>query len=126
MNYITIHGRLTRDPELRKTQSDVSVCNFSVAVDRRYQSKEEKLTDFFDCVAWRGLADLINTHFSKGKEILLSGEMQSRKWKDKEGNNRISWEIQVESFDFCGSKRDEAGTAGQFTDIDDSDGDLPF
>lgn len=133
MNYITIHGRLTKDPELRKTQSDVSVCNFTVAVDRRYQSKEEKQTDFFDCVAWRGLADTIHQHFSKGKEIILSGEMQSRKWVDNDGKNRISWEIQVGNFDFCGSKKDSTpgtnyNSAGAvLVEVDEQEsGELPF
>lgn len=104
LNHITIHGRLTVDPELHQTQSGVSVCNFTVAVDRSYKNGEEKQTDFFTVVCWKGLADMVSKHFAKGKEILVSGEMQSRKWQDNEGNNRISWEIMAKGVDFCGSK----------------------
>jgi len=138
MNFIAIHGRLTRDPEMRTTQSGVSVCNFTVAVDSSYSRQgEEKQTTFFDVVAWRGLADMVSKYFHKGKEIVVTGEMQSRKWQDKDGNNRVSWEIQANSVDFCGSKGDnsnsgyapaqaapDAGTEG-FAEIED-DGDLPF
>lgn len=106
LNHITIHGRLTADPELKQTQSGVSVCNFTVAVDRSYKNGEEKLTDFFTVVCWRGLADMVSRYFTKGKEILVCGEMQSRKWQDNEGNKRISWEIMANSVDFCGNKSD--------------------
>ena len=83
------------------------MCNFTVAVDSSYSRQgEEKQTTFFDVVAWRGLADTISKYFTKGKEIVVSGEMQSRKWQDKDGNNRISWEIMADSVDFCGSKGD--------------------
>ena len=79
LNHITIHGRITNDIELKQTQSGVSVCNFNVAVDRSYKKEgEEKQTDFFTVVCWRGLAELVSKHFHKGKEILVSGEMQSR------------------------------------------------
>ncbi len=104
LNHITIHGRLTQTPELKQTQSGVSVCNFTVAVDRSYKNGEEKQTDFFTVVCWRGLAELVSKHFHKGKEILVSGEMQSRKWQDNEGNNRTSWEVIANAIDFCGSK----------------------
>ena len=104
LNHITIHGRLTKDPELRQTQSGVPVCNFTVAVDRSFNKGEDKQSDFFDCVAWRGLAELLSKYFSKGKEIVVYGEMQSRKWSDKEGNNRLSWEVMATGVDFCGSK----------------------
>lgn len=126
LNHIAIHGRITRDPELKQTQSGVSVCNFTVAVDRNHTKQgEDKVADFFDCVAWRGLADLISKYFTKGKEIVLDGEMQSRKWVDKEGNNRLSWEVQVNNVDFCGSK---GGTTQnrEFEDLPADDGDLPF
>lgn len=105
-NHIVVHGRLTADPELKQTQSGVSVCRFTVAVDRSYKNGEEKLTDFFTVVCWRGLADMVSKYFAKGKEILVSGEMQSQKWQDNEGNNRTSWEIMANSVDFCGSKSD--------------------
>lgn len=111
MNNITLHGRLTKDPEVKTTQSGVTVCNISVAVDRRHQSGETKQTDFFDCSAWRGAAEVISKYFTKGKEILLSGEMQSRKYTDKSGVNRTAWNVQIESFDFCGSKSDSGNQA---------------
>lgn len=134
LNHITIHGRLTADPESKQTQSDVSVCRFTVAVDRSYKNGEEKLTDFFTVVCWRGLADMVSKYFAKGKEILVSGEMQSRKWQDNEGNNRTSWEIMANSVDFCGSKSDNGGNsaptyktnnAPKFEEIGDEDS-LPF
>lgn len=104
-NHIAIHGRITNDIELKQTQSGVSVCNFNVAVDRSYTKQgEEKQTDFFTVVCWRGLAELVSNYFHKGKEILVSGEMQSRKWTDNDGNNRTSWEIMASTVDFCGSK----------------------
>lgn len=131
LNTITIHGRLTADPELKQTQSGVSVCNFTVAVDRSYTKGEDKITDFFTVVCWRGLADMVSKYFGKGKEILVSGEMQSRKWQDNDGNNCVSWEIQANTVDFCGSKGNDTPTAGNatqsdFTPIDDTDEDLPF
>ena len=131
LNHITIHGRLTAEPELKQTQSGVSVCNFTVAVDRSYKNGEEKQTDFFTVVCWRGLADMVSKYFAKGKEIIVSGEMQSRKWQDNEGNNRISWEIMANGVDFCGSKSDNGGnsattnSAPKMEKIDPSD-DLPF
>lgn len=130
LNSITIHGRLTSDPELKKTPSGVSVCNFNVAVDRSYTKGEDKITDFFTVVCWRGLADMVSKHFTKGKEILVKGAMQSRKWKDNDGNNRISWEIQADTVDFCGNKGNSTPTTqnttqGEFEVIED-DEDLPF
>lgn len=132
LNHITIHGRLTADPELKQTQSGVSVCNFIVAVDRSYKNGEEKQTDFFTVVCWRGLADMVSKHFAKGKEILVSGEMQSRKWQDNDGNNRVSWEIQANGVDFCGSKGNTNPTTENATQgdlnavVDDTESDLPF
>ena len=108
LNHIVIHGRLTQDPELKQTPSGVSVVSFSVAVDRAYRSGDDKQTDFFTVVCWRGLADMVSKYFSKGKEIIVGGEMQSRKWQDKDGNNRIAWELNASTVDFCGSKADSA------------------
>ena len=132
INLITIHGRLTADPELKQTQSGVSVCTFTVAVDRSYSKGEDKITDFFTVVCWRGLADMVSKYFCKGKEIIVSGEMQSRKWQDNDGNNRVSWEIQANTVDFCGSKGNntpsaENATQTDFVPIEDeSEDDLPF
>lgn len=104
LNSITIHGRLTQDVELKQTSSGVDVCSFTVAVDRSFTKGEDKITDFFTVVCWRGLAEIVSKYFTKGKEIIVSGKMQSRKWQDNNGNARVSWEIQADSVDFCGSK----------------------
>ena len=137
MNFVAIHGRLTSPPEMRQTQSGVSVCNFTVAVDRNFTRQgEEKQTDFVPCVAWRGLAEHIGRWFTKGKEIIVVGELQSRKWQDNDGNNRVSWEIQAQSVDFCGSKEsrsnnhdteDDSSKLNEpvFTEMTDDDP-LPF
>lgn len=108
MNSISIHGRLTRDVELKTTQSGKSVASFSVAVDRAYKDAEgNKQTDFFNCKAWGGAADVIAQYFSKGSEIALTGEMRNDRYKDKDGNDRDWWYINVSTFDFCGSKSDK-------------------
>ena len=129
MNFIAIHGRLVRDPEIRQSQSGVSVTTITVAVDRSYSAGGEKQTDFFDCVFWRQGAEFVSKYFSKGKEIIVTGEMQSRKWTDKAGNNRISWEIQNCHAEFCGGKSDNSAPAEPVSDlpvIDDTDSSLPF
>jgi single-strand DNA-binding protein len=131
MNIIAIKGRLVRDPEIRKTSNDISVCTITVAVDRPYSTGGEKQTDFFDCVFWRQGAEFVSKYFSKGKEIIVHGEMQSRKWQDKDGNNRISWEIQNAHAEFCGGKSDTASTpnaepVANFEMLNDTDMQLPF
>lgn len=102
MNCIIIKGRLTSDPELKHTQNDTPVCSVNVAVDRPYS--KEKETDFFTVVFWRQAAEFVCKYFSKGQEILVQGEMQSRKYEDKEGNNRVAWEVKADRVEFCGSK----------------------
>ena len=133
MNIIAIKGRLVRDPEMRRTQSGVAVTTITVAVDRAYDADGEKQTDFFDCVFWRQGAEFVSKYFSKGKEIIVQGEMQSRKWQDKDGNNRISWEIQNAHAEFCGGKSDNGAAptpgstpASGFVVLDDNDISLPF
>ena len=134
MNIIAIKGRLVRDPECRKTPNDITTCKITVAVDRAYSSGGEKQTDFFDCVFWRQGAEFVNKYFSKGREIIVHGEMQSRKWTDKEGNNRISWEIQNAHAEFCGGKGETApatyeapaASASDFAMLNDTDLQLPF
>lgn len=125
MNNITLHGRLVRDPELKEIQvkdGSTSVCNFTVAVDRDYGEE----TDFFNCKSFGKAAEAINKFFHKGKEILLTGEMQCRKYKDKDGNNRYAWEVAVRKFEFCGKKDDAAAsdTPEGFEAINDED--IPF
>ena len=108
LNHIVIMGRLTRDPELRTTQSGVSVTSFTVAVDRDFGGRDggEKQTDFIDCVAWRQTADFVSKYFTKGRMAVVSGRLQSRKWQDRDGNNRTSWEIVADNVYFGESRRD--------------------
>ena len=108
LNHITIMGRLTRDPELRSTQSGVSVTSFTVAVDRDYSGRDggERQTDFIDCVAWRQTGEFVSKYFHKGSMIVVSGRLQSRKWQDRDGNNRTSWEVVADNVYFGESRRD--------------------
>lgn len=104
MNLIAIKGRLVRDPELKTTQSGVSVCTITVAVDRSFSPNGEKIADFFDCVFWRQGAEFVSKYFQKGKEIIVTGEMQSRKYEAQDGTKRTVWEIQNCHAEFCGGK----------------------
>ena len=110
LNHITIMGRLTRDPELRTTQAGVSVTSFTVAVDRDFGGRDggERQTDFIDCSAWRSTAEFVNKYFRKGSMVVVSGRLQSRKWQDRDGNNRTSWEINVDNVYFGESRRDSS------------------
>lgn len=108
LNTIILMGRLTRDPELKTTRSGVSVTEFTIAVDRDFTRQgEEKQTDFFDVIAWRSTAEFVSRYMTKGQLIAVQGSMQSRKWQDKNGNNRISWEVQADNVYFAESKRDD-------------------
>lgn len=114
MNNIKITGRITHDLELKYTPNGVAVCSFSVAVDRGYKTAGgEKQTDFFNVVAWRQQAEFVCKYFSKGRLILADGEMQSRKYTDKSGNERIMWEISANKIEFMGDK--PAGGSAQTT-----------
>ena len=108
LNHIVVMGRLTRDPELRTTQSGVNVASFTVAVERDFGGRDgaERQTDFFDCAAWRQTGEFVSKYFQKGRMIVVSGRMQSRKYQDREGNNRTAWEIQADNVYFGDSKRD--------------------
>lgn len=107
LNHIVIMGRLTRDPELRYTQSGVPVASYTVAVDRDFADQSgQKPTDFIDCVAWRQTGEFISRYFQKGSMIVTEGRLQSRKWQDRDGNNRTSWEINADRAYFGESKRD--------------------
>lgn len=107
LNSISIAGRLTRDPELRYTQSQVAVCSYSVAVERDYADPSgTRGADFFDCVAWRQAGEFVSKYFHKGDMIVVTGRMQSRDWTDNNGNKRRNWEIQVDHSYFGGSKSD--------------------
>lgn len=105
LNNVTLMGRLTADPELKTTNSGVSVTSFSVAVDRKYKAKgEEKKADFIDCVAWRNTAEFICKYFQKGSMIGIEGEIQTRTYTDNSGTNRKVTEILVNNASFCESK----------------------
>ena len=108
LNHITIMGRLTRDPELRRTGSGIAVASFRVAVDRDYTPKDggERKTDFIDCVAWRSTGEFISKYFTKGRMIVVDGRLEMRDWTDKDGNKRTSAEINVENAYFGDSRRD--------------------
>lgn len=106
LNHITLMGRLTRDPELRRTGGGTAVTNFSIAVDRDFGGKDggEKETDFIDCVAWRNTGEFVSKYFGKGRMIVVSGRLQIRKWTDKDGNKRTAAEVVAESCYFGDSK----------------------
>ncbi len=153
LNHIVIMGRLTRDPEVRYTQSQIPVASFAVAVERDFSGRDggEKQTDFINCSAWRSTADFIGKYFHKGSMIVVSGRLQSNKYQDRDGNNRTGYEIVADNVYFGESKRDSsnsgsynansygsqptysndsasAGSAptGGFAELDDGDGELPF
>ena len=153
LNKIILMGRLTRDPELRRTESGTAVCSFSIAVDRDFKSKNgEKETDFIDIVAWRATAEFVSKYFTKGRMAVVEGRLQIRDWTDKDGNKRRSAEVVADNVYFGDSKRD-AESAGpysggysapsggrspapsgfgapdmgdQFAELSDDDGELPF
>ena len=152
LNQIIIMGRLTRDPELRRTGSGLAVASFNVAVERDYPSKEtgEKEVDFIDCVAWRHTGEFVSKYFTKGALIVVSGRLQIRSWTDKDGNKRKTAEVVAENVYFGGSKKESNGygtttkpnawdtvyggyspahitpTASDFVMLDDDDAVLPF
>ena len=116
LNHIVIMGRLTRDPELRRTGSGVAVTSFSVAVDRDFSNKEsgERETDFIDCVAWRSTGEFVAKYFQKGSMAVVSGRLQMRSWTDKDGNKRRTAEIVADNVYFGSSKRDESSNNGSY------------
>ena len=139
-NLVVLTGRLTADPELKTTQSGISVTSISVAVNRPYRTGEEQQTDFINVVAWRKTAEFIAKYFKKGNMIGIEGSIQTRKYTDKNGNNRTAFEVVVNNAQFVESKRDSAASQGSeqpasfsnagaddFSDLSDvSDDDLPF
>ena len=139
LNRIIVMGRMTRDPELRRTNSGTAVASFTVAVDRDFKSQSgEKETDFIDVVAWRNTAEFASKYFSKGRMAVVEGRLQIRDWTDKDGNKRRSAEIVADSVYFGDSKRDGGDTVQSepqsepqnepqsgFSEVED-DGDLPF
>lgn len=139
LNRIILMGRLTKDPELRHTQSGTAVASFTLAVDRDVKDKNtgEKATDFINVVAWRNTGDFVSRYFTKGRMAVVEGRLQMRGWTDKEGNKRRSPEVVADNVYFGDSKRDgdsantsdaynsPAGGPVDYTELDD-DGELPF
>lgn len=118
INNVVLMGRLTAAPELKTTQSGISIVSFSVAVERRYNKQgEERQTDFIDCVAWRQTAEFVSKYFNKGSMIAVVGSIQTRNYEDKNGNKRKAVEVQVDNVSFCGSKG-ETGTGGGNPNLD--------
>ena len=113
LNHIVIMGRLTREPELRRTGSGIAVASFTVAVDRDFSGRDggEKETDFIDCVAWRQTGEFVSKYFTKGSMIVVSGRLQIRNWNDKDGNKRRSAEVVADNVYFGESKRSDSGNA---------------
>ena len=116
LNHITIMGRLTRDPELRRTGSGIAVASFTLAVDRDYSPKDggERETDFIDCVAWRQTGEFVSKYFTKGRMAVVSGRLQIRNWNDKDGNKRRSAEVVADNVYFGDSKRDDQGGSSSY------------
>ena len=109
LNHITVMGRLTRDPELRRTQAGTPVASFSIACDRDFKDKAtgERITDFIDVVAWRSTGEFVSKYFTKGRMAVVSGHLQIRGWTDKEGNKRRSAEVVADNVYFGDSKTKE-------------------
>lgn len=147
LNHITIMGRLTRDPELRRTGTGTAVTNFSVAVERDFAAGDgEKKTDFINCVAWRQTGEFVAKYFKKGAMIAVSGRLEMRDWTDKDGSKRTAAEINVANAYFAGGKKDaDSGSdkpvvsgsgfvpppypstaTPNFVELDDDDAQLPF
>jgi len=134
LNKIDLMGRLTADPELRRTEKGIEVASCAVACDRDIKDKDgNRSTDFFDVVAWRGTAKFLCDYWRKGDMIAVTGRLQTRTWKDRDGNNRHSVEIVADNIYFCGKKNDTSNTYDEsavkepeIAEIEESDGELPF
>ena len=147
LNHITIMGRLTRDPELRRTGSGVAVTSFTVAVDRDFGGRDggERETDFIDCVAWRQTGEFVSKYFTKGSMIVVAGRLQIRGWTDKDGNKRRTAEVVADNVYFGESRKGDGAAAApsapsfggysaptasapasDFAMLDDDDAQLPF
>jgi single-strand DNA-binding protein len=144
LNKVVLMGRLVADPELRRTQSNTAVTSFRLAVDRTFARQgEQKQTDFIDIVAWQNTAEFVSRWFRKGTMAVVVGRLQTRKWTDRNGQNRVSVEVVAEEVYFGESKRsaDGAQPSGrddsdlpfempeeedQFIELDDDDDKLPF
>ena len=141
LNVVVLTGRLTVDPELKTTANGVSVCSFPIAVDRRFsRTAEDRQTDFINIVTWRSSAEFVSKYFKKGQMIAIEGSIQTRRYQDKDGNNRTAFEVVANSVQFADFARKDSDSAapaatpvsfsnadaGDFTSIDEIDDDLPF
>lgn len=142
LNHIVIQGRLTGEPELRTTQSGVSVASFTVAVDRDFGGRDGsgKETDFISVVAWRQTGEFVSKYFHKGSMIVVSGRLQSRKWEANDGSKRVAWEVNADNCYFGGDKKADSGensdfyragsgvtvSGATFEELGDDDGEMPF
>lgn len=131
LNRIFLMGRLTRDPELRRTQSGTAVTSFSIAVDRDFKGQNgEKETDFIDIVAWRFTAEFVSKYFTRGRMAVVEGRLQMRDWTDKDGNKRRSAEVVADSVYFGDSRRSTptySESAGELEELPEGEeGELPF
>ena len=147
MNKVILMGRLTRDPEMRQTPNGVSVCSFSIAVNRRFAKEGQQTADFISCTAWRQQAEFICKYFNKGAMIAVVGNLQSRSWENQEGKKQYATDVVVDEVYFTGSKNESSAPAGDsgfsavqprndnpfgdidsmgFQTIDGSEDDLPF
>ena len=129
LNKIIIMGRLTRDPELRHTQSDTAVTSFTLAVDRDFKGEDGKrATDFIDIVDWRAAAEFVAKYFIKGRMAIVEGRLQLRDWKDKDGNARRSAEVIADNVYFGDSKRDSGAAEDSLGNVapEELEDDLPL
>lgn len=141
INTVALTGRLTYEPELKATQSGVSVIRFQMAVDRKYQAQgQERQADFIDCIAWRQTAEFISRYFHKGDMIGVEGSIQTSNFTDKDGNKKKSVDVVANNVSFCGSKQQSNSNSNlnvapptyasadnsDFEEIVDEDDDLPF
>ncbi len=135
-NLVVLTGRLTADPELKTTANGTPVTTFSIAVNRNYSSGDERQTDFINIVAWRKTAEFVTKYFQKGSLIGIEGSIQTRRYQDKNGNNRTAFEVIANNVQFVESKRDSAPSTetasfsnadvNDFAEVDATDDDLPF
>ena len=133
LNHVVIMGRMTHEPELKRTNSGIAVTSFTLSVDRDFRSQSgEKETDFIDCVAWKGTAEFVSKYFHKGRMAVVEGRWQNRDWTDKDGSRRRSAEVVANSVYFADSKKEDGGdqkpfgSSGQSKEIPKEDGELPF
>jgi single-strand DNA-binding protein len=111
LNRAILMGRLTADPELKTTPTNVSVVSFTLAVDRNYVKQgEERKADFINCVAWRNSAEFLSRYFSKGSMVAVEGQIQTRTYQAKDGTNRYVTEVVVDNISFTGERRDNSGS----------------